>query len=42
MDITKLTMPTGLMFTCETSKCKIEICNCANLFFNQDECGILM
>ena len=32
MDITNLTMPTGLMLTYETSKCKIEICNCANLF----------
>ena len=28
-------MPTGLMFTCETSNCKVEICNFCNLFFNQ-------
>ena len=42
MDITNLTMPTGLMLTWETSKCKIEICNCAILFFNQNKCGILV
>ena len=32
-------MPTGLMLTCETSKCKIEICN---LFFNPKDCGTTM
>ena len=30
-----LAMPTGLMLTCETSNCKVEICNFDNLFFNQ-------
>ena len=32
MGITILTMPAGLMLTCETSKCKVEICNFDNLF----------
>ena len=32
MDITILTMPTGLMLTCETSNCEVEICNFDNLF----------
>ena len=36
MGITILTMPTGLMLTCGTSKCKVEICNFDNLFFNQN------
>ena len=39
MDITILTMPTGLMLTCETSKCQVEICNFDNIFFNQNDCG---
>ena len=42
MDIIILTMPTGLMLTCETSKCKVEICNFDNLFFNQNDCGTPM
>ena len=42
MDITILTKPTGLMLTCDTSKCKIEICNFVNLFFNQNDCGTNM
>ena len=24
---------------CETYKCKVEICNFDNLFFNQNDCG---
>ena len=32
MDIAILTTLTGLTFTCETSKCKVEICNFDNLF----------
>ena len=36
MGITILTMPTGLMLTCLASKCKVEICNFDNLFFNQN------
>ena len=35
MGITILTMPTGLMLTCETSKCNVENCNFDNPFFNQ-------
>ena len=35
MDITILTMPTGLMLTCETSECQVEICNFDNIFFNK-------
>ena len=38
MDIAILTLPTGLMLTCETSKC-YEICNFDNIFFNQKDCG---
>ena len=34
-------MPTGLMLTCETSECKVEICNFDNLLFNQNACGPL-
>ena len=30
-----LTMPTGLMLTCETSKCNVENCNFDKPFFNQ-------
>ena len=29
-------MPTGLMFTCETSKCKVENCKFDNPFFKQN------
>ena len=32
MGITILTLTAGLMLTCETSKCKVEICNFDNLF----------
>ena len=39
MDIIILTMPTGLILTCETSKCKVKICNFDNLVFNQNDCG---
>ena len=42
MDITILSMPTGLMLTCETSKCQEEICNFDNIFFNQNDCGTPM
>ena len=42
MDIAILSTLTGLTFTCETSKCKVEICNFDNLFFNQNDCGTPM
>ena len=42
MDITILTMPTGLMLTWETPKCQVEICNFDNMFFNQKDCGTPM
>ena len=42
MGITMLTLSTGLMLTCETSKCKVEICNFDNLFFNQNNSGVTM
>ena len=32
-------MATGLMLNCETYKCKVEIVNFDNLFFNQNDCG---
>ena len=36
-------MPTSLKLICETSiKCKGEICNFDNLFFNQNDCGTPM
>ena len=42
MDTIILTMPTGLMLTCNTSKCEVEICNFDNIFFNQNDCGTPM
>ena len=42
MDITILTMPKGLMLTCEASECQVEICNFDNIFFNQNVCGTFM
>ena len=41
---TKYILPhyTNLILTCETSKCKVEICNFDSLFFNQNDCGIPM
>ena len=42
MDIIILTMPSGLMLTCETPNYEEKICNFDNLFFNQNDCGTPM